>query len=77
MPPAAPAPSDPAAAAAAARRARRLAGYALLVLVLTVAAAVLSFARGNWFGLIWIPLAGLASNMGWYYLRRAKAPGPV
>ncbi|MFI7273313.1 hypothetical protein [Streptomyces sp. NPDC049879] len=75
MPPAAPATSDPAAAATA-KRARRLAGYALLVCVLTVAAAVVSFAQGNWLGVVWVLMAGVASNMGWYYARRAKALAP-
>ena len=52
---------------------RRLARYALLVCVLTLAAAVLSFVRGNWLGVVWLLLTGLSSNMAWYYLRRARA----
>lgn len=51
----------------------RLAVYALAVFVLTVAAAVVSFANGSWTGVVWILLAGLASNMCWYYVRRGKA----
>lgn len=51
----------------------RLALYALVVCVLSVAAAAVSFARGSWLGIVWILLAGLSSNMTWYYLRRAKA----
>ncbi|MEV8312799.1 hypothetical protein AB0Q95_01400 [Streptomyces sp. NPDC059900] len=51
----------------------RLALYALTVCALAVAAAVVSFARGNWIGVVWVLLAGLSSNMAWYYLRRAKA----
>lgn len=51
----------------------RLALYALLVCVLTVAAAVVSFARGSWLGVVWVLLAGISSNMAWYYVRRAKA----
>ncbi|MEU1077352.1 MULTISPECIES: hypothetical protein [unclassified Streptomyces] len=51
----------------------RLALYALAVCVLAVAAAVVSFVRGNWTGVVWILLAGLSSNMAWYYLRKAKA----
>ncbi|QKW06136.1 hypothetical protein HUT18_06685 [Streptomyces sp. NA04227] len=51
----------------------RLALYALAVCALAVAAAVLSFARGQWFGIVWVLLAGLSSNMAWFYLRRAKA----
>ncbi|MBT2511015.1 hypothetical protein J7I98_35390 [Streptomyces sp. ISL-98] len=51
----------------------RLALYALVVCALAVAAAVVSFAQGSWLGVIWILLAGVASNMAWYYLRTAKA----
>ncbi|MGP9021112.1 hypothetical protein ACT1U9_22295 [Streptomyces sp. BR1] len=51
----------------------RLALYALVVCVLSVAAAVVSFVEGNWTGIVWILLAGLSSNMAWYYLRKAKA----
>ncbi|SCG08003.1 hypothetical protein GA0115259_112174 [Streptomyces sp. MnatMP-M17] len=50
----------------------RLALYALVVCVLAVVAAVVSFVQGNWLGIVWVLLAGLSSNMGWYYLRRAK-----
>ena len=52
--------------------ARRLAVYALIVCVLAVAAAVVSFVQGNWLGIVWVLLAGLASNMAWYYLKRGK-----
>ncbi|MFC7309767.1 hypothetical protein ACFQVC_36825 [Streptomyces monticola] len=51
----------------------RLALYALVVCVLAVAAAVVSFVQGSWLGIIWVLLAGLSSNMTWYYLRKAKA----
>ena len=51
----------------------RLAVYALLVCALTVAAAVVSFARGSWLGVVWVLLAGVSSNMAWFYVRRAKA----
>ncbi|WP_066947470.1 hypothetical protein [Streptomyces lushanensis] len=50
----------------------RLALYALAVCALAVVAAVVSFVQGNWLGIVWVLLAGLSSNMGWYYLRRAK-----
>ncbi|WP_436736645.1 hypothetical protein [Streptomyces sp. BBFR102] len=50
----------------------RLALYALAVCVLTVAAAVVSFVQGQWIGILWVLMAGLSSNMAWYYLRRAK-----
>ncbi|MEU1196693.1 hypothetical protein ABZ446_10765 [Streptomyces sp. NPDC005813] len=51
----------------------RLALYALAVCVLSVAAAVVSFVQGSWLGIVWVLLAGLTSNMAWYYLRRARA----
>ena len=51
----------------------RLALSALAVFVLTVTAAVVSFVQGSWLGVVWILLAGLSSNMAWYYLRRRKA----
>ena len=51
----------------------RLALYALVVCALAVVAAVVSFVQGSFLGVIWVLLAGLSSNMAWYYLRRAKA----
>ncbi|MDG4863152.1 hypothetical protein P8605_33945 [Streptomyces sp. T-3] len=51
----------------------RLAQYALVVCVLAVAAAVVSFARGSFLGIVWVLLAGLSSNMTWFYVRRGKA----
>ncbi|MFF7436526.1 hypothetical protein [Streptomyces sp. NPDC008122] len=51
----------------------RLALYALVVCALAVAAAVVSFAQGSFLGVVWVLLAGLSSNMAWYYVRRAKA----
>ncbi|NUP17410.1 MAG: hypothetical protein HOZ81_15155 [Streptomyces sp.] len=50
----------------------RLGLYALIVCVLAVAAAVVSFSQGSWLGVVWVLLAGLSSNMTWYYLKRAK-----
>ncbi|MFI8169073.1 hypothetical protein ACIGAN_22275 [Streptomyces sp. NPDC085931] len=50
----------------------RLALYALIVCVLSVAAAVVSFTRGSFLGIVWVLLAGLSSNMCWYYLKRAR-----
>ncbi|MEO3752314.1 hypothetical protein [Streptomyces sp. B6B3] len=67
-----PAPTTPAPAAT---RSRRLAYYALLVCALTVAAAVVSFVRGNMLGVIWVLLAGLSSNIAWYYFRRSRPAG--
>ncbi|WP_437092245.1 hypothetical protein [Streptomyces sp. enrichment culture] len=52
----------------------RLALYALVVCLLAVAAAVVSFVRGGVFvGVVWVLLAGLSSNMTWYYLKRGRA----
>jgi hypothetical protein len=51
----------------------RLALYALIVCVLAVAAAVVSFVQGSFLGIVWVLLAGLSSNMCWYYLKRQKA----
>ncbi|MDQ8701345.1 hypothetical protein RCO28_02430 [Streptomyces sp. LHD-70] len=51
----------------------RLALYALVVCVLAVAAAVVSFVQGSWLGIVWVLIAGLSSNMTWYYLRKGKA----
>ncbi|MFB6707903.1 hypothetical protein ACFCW6_24685 [Streptomyces sp. NPDC056333] len=51
----------------------RLALYALAVCVLAVGAAVISFVQGTWLGIIWVLLAGLSSNMAWYYLRKDRA----
>jgi hypothetical protein len=50
----------------------RLAVYALAVCVLAVAAAVVSFVQGSWLGVVWILLAGLSSNMTWYYVKRGR-----
>ncbi|MEU2114477.1 hypothetical protein ABZ567_02200 [Streptomyces sp. NPDC016459] len=50
----------------------RLALYALVVCALAVAAAVVSFVQGSFLGIVWVLIAGLSSNMAWYYLRRAK-----
>ncbi|MER7769712.1 hypothetical protein [Kitasatospora sp. NPDC096140] len=45
---------------------------ALTVVVLALAAAVFSLTQGLWLGLIWLPLAGVASNVVWLNRRRAK-----
>ena len=50
----------------------RLALLALVFCALAVAAAVVSFAQGSWLGILWVLIAGLTSNMAWYYLRKAK-----
>ncbi|WP_327367064.1 hypothetical protein [Streptomyces sp. NBC_01217] len=51
----------------------RLALYAIAVCVLAVVAAVISFVQGSWFGIVWVLLAGLSSNMAWFYLRRHRS----
>ncbi|MEU6380880.1 hypothetical protein [Streptomyces sp. NPDC046909] len=51
----------------------RLALYALIVCLLAVAAAIVSFAQGSWLGVVWVLLAGLSSNMCWYYFKRGAA----
>ncbi|WP_329386247.1 hypothetical protein OG625_27315 [Streptomyces sp. NBC_01351] len=51
----------------------RLAVFAVVVCVLATAAAVVAFVEGNYIGIVWVLLAGLTSNMAWYYLRKAKA----
>ncbi len=72
-------PSGPDAGVPASGPARRLALYAVVACVLAVCAAVVCFARGSLLGVVWVLLAGLASNMAWYYTRRARparAPEP-
>ncbi|WP_329318770.1 hypothetical protein [Streptomyces sp. NBC_01262] len=51
----------------------RLALYAFVVCALATAAAVVSFVQGSWLGVVWILVAGLSSNMCWYYVRKGKA----
>lgn len=51
----------------------RLAIYTLVVCLLAVTAAVISFAQGSFLGVVWVLLAGLSSNMTWYYIKRDKA----
>ncbi|SHI26352.1 hypothetical protein [Streptomyces sp. 3214.6] len=51
----------------------RLALYTLVVCVLAVAAAVVSFVQSSFLGIVWVLLAGLSSNMTWYYVKRDKA----
>ncbi|MFE9770381.1 hypothetical protein ACFYOV_01590 [Streptomyces sp. NPDC005931] len=52
----------------------RLALYALAVCLLAVTAAVVSFVRDSvLIGVVWVLLAGLSSNMTWYYLKRGRA----
>lgn len=50
----------------------RLALYALIVCLLAITAAVVSFSRGSWLGVVWVLMVSLSSNMTWYYARKAK-----
>ncbi|MHC5700754.1 hypothetical protein HHX38_17535 [Streptomyces sp. PKU-MA01144] len=51
----------------------RLALYAVIICVLAVAAAVVSFVEGSWLGIVWVLMAGVSSNMAIYYIRRGRA----
>ncbi|GBQ03423.1 hypothetical protein SSP531S_48970 [Streptomyces spongiicola] len=51
----------------------RLALYAVIICVLAVAAAVVSFVEGSWLGIVWVLMAGVSSNMAIYYFRRGRA----
>ncbi|MGW0363239.1 hypothetical protein [Streptomyces sp. NPDC002990] len=51
----------------------RLAVFAVVVCALAVAAAVVAFVEGSFLGIVWVLLAGVTSNMAWYYVRKAKA----
>ena len=37
---------------------------------LALAAAAVSFVQGNWFGVAWLLLAGVTSNMAYFYWKR-------
>ncbi|GGQ46246.1 hypothetical protein AB0L50_32160 [Streptomyces flaveolus] len=53
----------------------RLAVYALIVCVLAVVAAVVSFVQGSvLIGVVWVLLTGVSSNMCWYYVKRGRTP---
>ena len=51
----------------------RLALYALIVCLLAVAAAVVSFVQGSFLGVVWVLLAGLSSNLCWYYAKQGRS----
>ncbi|MFF3494888.1 hypothetical protein ACFYWS_26480 [Streptomyces sp. NPDC002795] len=51
----------------------RIALFALVVCALAVVAAVVSFVEGSFLGIVWVLIAGVTSNMSWFYLRKAKA----
>lgn len=50
----------------------RLAVFAVVLCVLAVAAAVVSFVEGSLLGIVWVFMAGITSNMAWFYVRKAK-----
>ncbi|MET9466320.1 hypothetical protein ABZY44_16245 [Streptomyces sp. NPDC006544] len=50
----------------------RLAVFAIVLCVLATAAAVVSFVQGSLLGIVWVLMAGVTSNMAWFYVRRAK-----
>lgn len=51
----------------------RLALYAFSVCLLSVAAGVVSFVQGSWpVGIVWVLLAGVSSNMAWYYVKHGR-----
>ncbi|MEV5613051.1 hypothetical protein [Streptomyces sp. NPDC052225] len=50
----------------------RIALFAFLVCLLAVAAAVVSFVQGSFLGIVWVLIAGITSNMTWFYVRKAK-----
>ncbi|ARF55031.1 hypothetical protein [Streptomyces gilvosporeus] len=50
----------------------RLALLALALCALAVAAAVISFVNGSFVGIVWVLMAGISSNMAWFYVRKAK-----
>ncbi|MFD7920602.1 hypothetical protein ACFV3R_15425 [Streptomyces sp. NPDC059740] len=56
----------------ASRPAQRFALFAGALCVLAVVAAVISFVQGSWLGVAWILVAGVTSNMAWYYVRRLR-----
>lgn len=65
-------PKDQARPAGLGGAARRNLVLSEVVCLLAVAAAVVSFTRGSWLGVVWVLLAAVSSNMTWYYLRRAR-----
>ncbi|MCK1814073.1 MULTISPECIES: hypothetical protein [Streptomyces] len=65
--------SAPAPGTTTDRSTRRLALYALIICVLAVAAAVVSFVNGSFLGILWVLIAGLASNIAWFAHKRAAA----
>ncbi|MBT2472644.1 hypothetical protein J7E97_33530 [Streptomyces sp. ISL-66] len=50
----------------------RLAVFAIVLCALATAAAVVSFVQGSLLGIVWVLMAGVTSNMAWFYVRKAK-----
>lgn len=50
----------------------RLAVFAIVLCVLATVAAVVSFVQGSLLGIVWVLMAGVTSNMAWFYVRKAK-----
>ena len=50
----------------------RIAVYSLLVCVLALVAAVVSFVQGSWLGIVWVLMFGVSSNMTWFYFRKGQ-----
>ncbi|MGW6710183.1 hypothetical protein ACWGDE_35575 [Streptomyces sp. NPDC054956] len=50
----------------------RLAVFAIVLCVLAAAAAVVAFMEGSLLGIVWVLMAGITSNMAWFYVRKAK-----
>lgn len=46
--------------------------YASIVVVMAVAATVVAIVQGNWWGLVFLPLAGVFSNIAWLNVRREQ-----
>lgn len=59
-------------AASTSRFPRGLALGSAVICLLAAVAAVVSFVNGLWLGVVWVLLAGLTSNMAWYYVRRDR-----
>ncbi|THA26702.1 hypothetical protein E4198_20340 [Streptomyces sp. RKND-216] len=55
------------------RPSKSIALAATALCLLAVVAAVVAFVNGNWFGIAWVLLAGVTSNMAWYHWRRLRA----
>lgn len=54
------------------RPSKSIALAATALCLLAVVAAVVAFVNGNWFGIAWVLLAGVTSNMAWYHWRRLR-----